>query len=124
MKNGKISLALVDDHQIVIDGLMSLLKGHDKFRFAFATTNPEEVIRKMGETPVDILLTDVMMPHLPGNALAKQVREKFPDVRILALSMSGQGDRCRYFRLCIKKHRETGIDQSARKNCGRRDLFQ
>ena len=88
----KINLALVDDHQIVIDGLMSLLKGHDQFRFAFATTNPAEVVQKMGEAPVDILLTDVMMPDLPGNQLAKQVKERFPDVKILALSMSGQGD--------------------------------
>jgi DNA-binding NarL/FixJ family response regulator len=33
-----------------------------------------------------------MMPHLPGNVLAKQVKEKYPAVKILALSMSGQGD--------------------------------
>jgi two-component system, NarL family, nitrate/nitrite response regulator NarL len=92
MKNEKITLALVDDHQIVIDGLMSLLKGHENFRFAFATTHPEEVIGKIGETPVDILLTDVMMPVLPGNQLAKQVKEKYPATKILALSMSGQGD--------------------------------
>lgn len=92
MKSGKITLGIVDDHQIVIDGLTSLLKGHDKFRFAFATTNPTEVINNIKEKPVDILLTDVMMPGLPGNQLAKQVRENYPDVKILALSMSGQGD--------------------------------
>jgi len=92
MKPGKIALALVDDHQIVIDGLMSLLKGHERFRLAFATTNPVEVIPKMNESPVDILLTDVMMPQLPGNVLAKQVKDKYPGVKILALSMSGQGD--------------------------------
>lgn len=92
MKKEKITLALVDDHQIVIDGLTSLLKGHDKFQFAFATTNSSEVINMMSEHPVDVLLTDVMMPKLPGNELAKQVKEKFPKVKILALSMSGQGD--------------------------------
>jgi len=92
MKNGKITLGLVDDHQIVIDGLTSLLKGHEKFNFAFATTHSVDVIDKMKESPVDILLTDVMMPKLPGNLLAKQVREKYPKVKILALSMSGQGD--------------------------------
>lgn len=92
MKAGKISLALVDDHQIVIDGLMSLLKGHEKFRFAFATTNPLEVEKKLEQYAVDILLTDVMMPNLPGNELAKKVRQKFPSIKILALSMSGQGE--------------------------------
>ncbi|MFN8290033.1 MAG: response regulator transcription factor [Chitinophagaceae bacterium] len=92
MKSGKITLGIVDDHQIVIDGLTSLLKGHDKFRFAFATTNPAEVVNTIKEKPVDILLTDVMMPVLPGNQLARQVRERYPEVKILALSMSGQGD--------------------------------
>jgi two-component system nitrate/nitrite response regulator NarL len=92
MKQTKITLALVDDHQIVIDGLMSLLKGHDRFRFAFATTRPAEVLDQLSSHPVDILLTDVMMPGLPGNELARQVRQKFPDTRILALSMSGEGD--------------------------------
>ena len=50
--NRKITLALVDDHQIVIDGLMSLLKGHDRFRLAFASTDPTEVLAKMGEIPM------------------------------------------------------------------------
>lgn len=92
MNTGRINLALVDDHQIVIDGLMSLLKGHERFRIAFATTDPTSVIKKMSESPVDILLTDVMMPQMGGNILAKQAKEKFPAVKILALSMSGQGD--------------------------------
>ncbi|MET0635388.1 MAG: response regulator transcription factor [Chitinophagaceae bacterium] len=92
MKKGKVTLALVDDHQIVIDGLMSLLKGHEKFSFAFATTDPSEVLDKLEQYPVDILLTDIMMPVLPGNELARLVRKKYPAIRILALSMSGEGD--------------------------------
>ena len=92
MKHEKITLALVDDHRIVIDGLISMLKGHDTFQFAFATTDPREVIDKLREQPVDVLLTDVMMPGINGTMLAKNVRESFPDIKILALSMSGEGD--------------------------------
>jgi DNA-binding NarL/FixJ family response regulator len=88
----KISLALVDDHQIVIDGLMALLKGEQRYQFAFATTQPKEVIEKIKTCHVDVLLTDVMMPEMPGNILAKQVRKQFPQIKILALSMSGQGE--------------------------------
>jgi two-component system, NarL family, nitrate/nitrite response regulator NarL len=88
----QISLALVDDHQIVIDGLMALLKGEQRYQFAFATTQPEEVIEKLKARHVDVLLTDVMMPNIPGNVLAKEVRKQFPQIKILALSMSGQGD--------------------------------
>lgn len=118
MKSGKITLALVDDHQIVIDGLMSLLKGHDKFRFAFATTDSTEVITKLAETPVDILLTDVMMPKLPGNELARKVKEKFPEVRILALSMSGQGD------LVNEMINDADISGYVLKNIGKQELVK
>jgi len=117
MKNGKITLALVDDHQIVIDGLTSLLKGHDKFKFAFATTNSSEVIDKIAQTPIDVLLTDVMMPKLPGNQLAKQVKEKYPDVKILALSMSGQGD------LVNEMIEDADISGYVLKNIGKQELI-
>ncbi len=117
MKNDKITLALVDDHQIVIDGLTSLLKGHERFKFAFATTNSGEVVEKMAETPVDVLLTDVMMPKLPGNELAKQVREKFPDVKILALSMSGQGD------MVNEMINDADISGYVLKNIGKQELI-
>ena len=118
MKNGKITLALVDDHQIVIDGLMSLLKGHDKFRFAFATTDSSEVVQKLAETPVDILLTDVMMPKLPGNELAKKVKQHFPGVRILALPMSGQGD------LVNEMINDADISGYVLKNIGKQELIK
>jgi DNA-binding NarL/FixJ family response regulator len=88
----KISLALVDDHQIVIDGLMALLKGEHRYEFAFATTQPKQVIEKLKSCHVDVLLTDVMMPEVPGNILAKEVHKQFPELKILALSMSGEGE--------------------------------
>lgn len=86
----KIRIALVDDHQIVLDGLLSLLNGEPPFELVFSTTEPLTVIDRMRQQPVDVLLTDVMMPGLPGNVLAKEVRTAFPQVRILALSMSGE----------------------------------
>jgi two-component system nitrate/nitrite response regulator NarL len=118
MKNGKITLGIVDDHQIVIDGLTSLLKGHDKFNFAFATTDSTEVVGLIKDRPVDILLTDVMMPKLAGNQLAKEVREKYPNVKILALSMSGQGD------LVNEMIENADIAGYVLKNIGKQELVQ
>ena len=89
--SSKISLGLVDDHQIVIDGLLSLLKDEPQFEFAFATTCPKDVLQNLKTKPVDVLLTDVMMPELPGNVLAKEVKKEFPQTKILALSMNGEG---------------------------------
>lgn len=118
MKSGKILVGLVDDHQIVIDGLIALLKDHEKFRFAFATTDPKEVLKKLEQNPVDILLTDVMMPVLPGNELAKTVKQKYPGTRILALSMSGQGD------LVNEMINEADISGYVLKNIGKQELIR
>lgn len=92
MAKNKILLAIVDDHQIVIDGIKSLLLGHDTFEVAIECTQPEKVVDLLKQTPVDILLTDVMMPVMNGAELAKAVRKQFPNIKILTLSMSGQGD--------------------------------
>lgn len=118
MKNENITLALVDDHQIVIDGLTSLLEGEKNIQFAFATTDSSEVVDRIAQQPVDILLTDVMMPKLPGNQLAKEVRQKFPGVKILALSMSGQGD------LVNEMINDADISGYVLKNIGRQELVR
>ena len=118
MRENRIILAIVDDHQIVIDGLISLLKGHELFDLAFATTNPLEVMSKLEEQPVDILLTDMMMPELSGNLLAKKVKEKFPQIRILALSMSGAGE------LVNEMIDEANVSGYVLKNIGKKELIQ
>ena len=114
----KITLALVDDHQIVIDGLLSLLSGEERYQFAFSTTHPTEVLSLLSQHKVDILLTDIMMPDLPGNELAKEVKRKFPLVKILALSMNGEGD------LVTELLDEADISGYVLKNIGKQELMQ
>lgn len=117
MSTEKISLAIVDDHQIVIDGLKSLLNGHDGFTVAIECTDPLQMLEELKHTPVDILLTDVMMPQLNGAELAKQVRLLFPQIKILALSMSGQGD------VVNRMIEEADISGYVVKNIGKKDLI-
>jgi DNA-binding NarL/FixJ family response regulator len=117
MSTGKISLAIVDDHQIVIDGLKSLIDGHDGFIVAIECTNPVQMLDELKKTPVDILLTDVMMPQMNGAELAKEVRKQFPRIKILALSMSGQGD------VVNRMIEEADISGYVVKNIGKKDLI-
>jgi len=84
-------LAIVDDHQIVIDGLRSLLKGHKQYEIILESNHPEQLVEALRRNQPDILLTDVMMPTLSGVELARQVRKEFPEVKIIALSMNGEG---------------------------------
>jgi two-component system, NarL family, nitrate/nitrite response regulator NarL len=92
MQKEKIKIAIVDDHRIVIDGIKALLEGHASFSIVAWSDSPEKMLEILQQQPVDILLTDIMMPEMNGQQLAKQVRKQFPAVKILALSMSGQGN--------------------------------
>ncbi len=118
MKNKKISLGIVDDHQIVIDGLKSLLHGHDGFEVVIECTQPLEMIKLIEDTPIDILMTDVMMPGLNGAELSKLVHQKFPEIKILALSMSGQGD------LVNQMIDDADISGYVLKNIGKQELVK
>lgn len=92
MKETKIRIAIVDDHQIVIDGIQALLTPYPNFEVVVSTTSSIQVLSLLQHTAVDVLLTDIMMPEMDGQALAKKVREQFASIKIIALSMSGQGN--------------------------------
>ena len=118
MSNKKIILGIVDDHQIVIDGLKSLLHGHDQFEVAIECTHPLEMISLIEKKSIDILLTDVMMPGLNGAELSKAVHQKFPQIKILALSMSGQGN------LINQMIDDADISGYVLKNIGKKELVK
>ena len=118
MKAGKTTLGIVDDHQIVIDGLKSLLHGHDGFEVLIECTQPLRMLDLLEKKPVDILLTDVMMPGMNGAELAKAVHKKFPGIKILALSMSGQGD------LVNQMIEDADISGYVLKNIGKKELVK
>ena len=117
MNTGKVTLAIVDDHQIVIDGIKSLLHGHPVFKVEIETTEPLLMKGLLEKNPVDILLTDVMMPGMNGAELAKTIHQRFPKIKILALSMSGQGD------LVNQMINESDISGYVLKNIGKQELL-
>ena len=117
MNPGKVTLAIVDDHQIVIDGLKSLLHGHPVFQVEIETTEPLLMKGLLEKKTVDILLTDVMMPGMNGAELAKTIHQRFPKIKILALSMSGQGD------LVNQMINESDISGYVLKNIGKQELL-
>ena len=86
-----IKLAIVDDHQIVIDGLKLLLRDKKKFEIVAEATTAGEMLGLISQAAPDILITDIMMPVMDGFELSLKVRSEFPQIKILALSMSEDG---------------------------------
>jgi two-component system, NarL family, nitrate/nitrite response regulator NarL len=86
----KIRLGLADDHQIVIDGLLSVMKNHPFLQVVVTANSGTEMLQLLKENKIDVLLTDVMMPNMNGQQLAKAVKQLYPTTKIIALSMSGE----------------------------------
>jgi len=70
-------MAIAEDHQTVIDGLLSLLHKHAYFKAVIITTNPNELLRQMACTPVDILFADITMLYRNGYELVNKINELF-----------------------------------------------
>jgi DNA-binding NarL/FixJ family response regulator len=87
-----VKIAIVDDHQIVIDGILSLLENNPLFKVVLSATSSRQMLTFLEDTAVDVLITDVMMPEMSGQELARAVKSRFPSIKIFALSMSGQGE--------------------------------
>ncbi len=93
MKKELINIAIVDDHQIIIDGIVALLNNHATIKIMFSTTSPLALIDflKKNNNGIDIVITDILMPNMNGLLLAKTIRQEFPAIKIIALSMNGEG---------------------------------
>lgn len=84
----KIRIAIVDDHQIVIDGIVALLSGYEHIEIISTNISAQKMLSQLSALQLDVLLTDVMMPEMSGQAFALSASKISPEVRILALSMS------------------------------------
>lgn len=117
MQLAKLKLALVDDHQIVIDGLKSMLKNNPRYEVVIECNHPEKMMDLLKMQTVDILLTDIMMPGMDGVELAKAVKKSYPSIKIMALSMNGEGV------LIHRMIEEAGISGYVLKNIGQSEFL-
>jgi DNA-binding NarL/FixJ family response regulator len=85
----KISILVADDHQLVIDGLKSMLSSEKNYSIKSEALNGQQALEMITAKPndYDLLITDITMPLMSGIELCKIVKEKFPHIKILILSM-------------------------------------
>lgn len=89
-------MAIAEDHQTVIDGLLSLLHKHENFKAVIITTNPNELLRQMACTPVDILFADITLLYRNEYELVNKIKELFlpreRGIKMVALFEKGQNN--------------------------------
>jgi DNA-binding NarL/FixJ family response regulator len=86
-----IRIAILDDHQIVIDGLRLLLENQLHFEIVGQFNRGQELLDALAVLNADIVITDILMPEMDGLEVAMRLKDQFPDIKVIALSMNGEG---------------------------------
>jgi len=83
------TVVVVDDHVLLSQAIGELVNGFDSFELAYLCNNGQELLDAMKHpTKVpDMVLIDINMPILNGIDTTKILKEKYPEVKVLALSI-------------------------------------
>ncbi|RKD89869.1 response regulator transcription factor [Mangrovibacterium diazotrophicum] len=92
MNDSTCKIMLVDDHTLFRNGLRILLNTIDKYEVAGEAANGQEFLELLETEVPDIVLLDIEMPVMDGIAAANLALEKYPDLKIITLSMYGEED--------------------------------
>ena len=82
-----IRIALADDHIVLRAGLKLLLERQRDFEVVAEASDGRELLRLVEELSPDVVITDIGMPRLNGTEATSQIVAKFPQTRVIVLSM-------------------------------------
>lgn len=112
-----IRIFIVDDHPMVIDGLLGYLEDDSMYEVVGTASNGIAALEKLQSVVADIVFTDIQMPRMDGLEFAKELLRRKPDQKIVALTMFNEPQY-------IKRMLQTGVMGYVIKNSGRREIEQ
>ena len=83
----KIRVLIADDHGIVRGGIRALLEHHEDIEVVGEAHDGLEAIEKTIQLLPDVVLMDIGMPGLRGVEATREIHERLPNIRIIALSV-------------------------------------
>ena len=90
----KIKVLIADDHQLFREGLITMLFPNPDIEVVAQAENGTQAIEKTKKCKPDLILTDIAMPEMDGIETTQQLKELFPEIKIIAQTAYGlAGDR-------------------------------
>lgn len=110
-----IKIMLADDHEVVLESLAMLISSLPDIQVVATVADGQAALEQLRHQPVDIVLSDVHMPGLNGVELALRMREQYPGVKMILLTMEEEPET---IRLAI----QTGVWGYVLKKASRKEL--
>jgi DNA-binding NarL/FixJ family response regulator len=85
---GRATVLLADDHAILTDGLVGLLK--DRFDVVGSVTDGHQLVAEAIRLRPDVIVADISMPELTGLEALRQLKAKHIDAKVIFLTMHGE----------------------------------
>ena len=112
-----VRLLLADDHEVVRDGIHSILEKQPDFEVVGVTGDGREAMKAIQEIEVDVIVMDINMPYINGIETTRQIKDINPDMKILALSVHSKGP-------IIAQMIQSGASGYLPKTCAAKELVE
>lgn len=86
MSSDTIRVLIVDDHAVVRSGLSDFLMVYDDLELVGEAVNGRNAVELSARVQPDVVLMDMVMPEMDGAAATKAIRERCPDIQVIALT--------------------------------------
>lgn len=113
----KIKICIIDDHQLVVEGLVSMLEKQNNIEIIATANNGKEAIKKIEILNPDLILMDLDMPEMNGFQTTEYLKKNIPNLKIIILSMHQE-------KVLVEKLIRMGIDAYLIKNSDKRDFIE
>lgn len=111
-----ISLLIVDDHPVVLEGMKALLLDSEMVQVKACCSNAQSALAFLETEVVDVVLLDINLPDISGIDVCKQIKQKYPGTHIVAISNYNE-------RSMITKMIQNGATGYVLKNAGAEEIL-
>lgn len=112
-----IRILIADDHQMLLDGLRSLLSSEENIHIIGEATTGDQVLDILGYDAVDVAIIDISMPGMDSHQTVLEIKQKHPQTRIIILSLHKEEE-------IIRKFMDAGISGYVIKDRGSEELVK
>jgi DNA-binding NarL/FixJ family response regulator len=86
-ESDSIKVLLVDDHEVVLEGLIRILEKQGGIKIVAVARSAEEALEKITRFPPDVAIVDIQLPGMNGIELIRRIKERHPEIEAITLTV-------------------------------------